>query len=75
MFTTREVLALLRTNNPDRTVTEDLIRSTIRRDRVHAPSTIAGRFLWSIGEIKTLAEVLNLTSPKKFESTIPEARS
>lgn len=75
MFTTREVLALLRTNNPDRIVTEDLIRSTIRRDRIPAPSTIAGRFLWSVAEIKKLAEALHLSSPKKFERTMSEARS
>ena len=63
MFSTRSVLELLRRANPGRAVTEDLLRSAVRRDRFAPPPRLSGRFIWSLADIRRLAEALGLTGP------------
>ena len=60
MRSTRELILLLRAANPAADVTEDHIRSAIRRELVEPPSTFAGRYAWSWDEAKAVAEALGL---------------
>lgn len=64
MFSTRSVLELLRRANPGRAVTEDLLRSAVRRDRFAPPPRLSGRFVWSFEDIHRLAVALGLKTPK-----------
>jgi len=63
MQTTKQVLSALRRANPERRVTEDLIRSAIRREVVAAPQLVAGRFLWTPDDVARLADALALWRP------------
>ena len=63
MFTTRTTIALIRTANPDTRITEDQVRSFIRRGVVGTPTTVAGRYLWQLDEVLALAEALGLNPP------------
>ena len=63
MFSTRQVLALLREANPGRNLTEDGIRNAIRRGRIREPDRFAGRLIWSRHDIEELAAVLRLKTP------------
>lgn len=64
MFSTRSVLDLLRAANPTSKVTEDLIRSAIRRGVVPSPTIFAGRFVWSPSEAARLALALGFAVPE-----------
>lgn len=64
MFSTRRVLDLLRAANPERRVSEDQIRSALRRERLAAPASFAGRFIWSPDDVKRLAMALAVRMPE-----------
>ena len=70
MLTTRELILLLRAANPTADVTEDLIRSAIRRELVGPPSTFAGRYAWSWDEAKSVAEALELVLPEESSEVL-----
>lgn len=63
MFSTREVIALLREENPHKQVTEDQIRRALRTEVVPYPTMIAGRYGWMPDQVHQLAEALGLHSP------------
>jgi hypothetical protein len=63
MYSTQELLAALRQANPERLVTEDLIRRTIRQGLVAPPDQVAGRYIWKSDDIRLLSEALELREP------------
>ena len=63
MFSTREVLGLLAEANPTETVDEERLRRAIRVGSVHAPSMVAGRYVWDETEVSEVAAALGLQSP------------
>lgn len=63
MLTTKQVLAALHLANPEVPVTEDRVRSFIRRGRIPAPTIAAGRYLWRPDEVLALADALELNHP------------
>jgi len=63
MFSTKEVLALLRRANPTHEITEDLLRRAIRRGQIGQPELFAGRLAWKRYEIEQLATALGLIIP------------
>ena len=63
MFSTRQVLELLREANPGHDVTENGIRNAVRRGRVKDPAQFAGRLIWRSHDIEELAAALGLTKP------------
>lgn len=63
MISTRQLLTFLRDANPERRITEDLIRVALRRGRIPAPSTFAGRLLWTHAEARAAAKALGLNAP------------
>ena len=63
MFTTRDVLRLLRNSNPDATVTEERVRRALRTERAACPGMFAGRLAWSDDDVKALASCLGLRAP------------
>ena len=65
MLSTRELIRALRAANPEADVTEDLIRSAIRRELVEPPSTFAGRYAWSWDEARLVADALGLVLPNQ----------
>lgn len=68
MFSTREVLGLLRKENPHKQITEDQIRRALRNEAIRAPSMIAGRFAWLPKDVSRLVKVLKVRDPF-FEET------
>ena len=60
MYSTREVLSLLRRANPGVKVNENTIRSAIRRKIIQAPRLFADRFAWTLCDIASLCRVYNL---------------
>lgn len=65
MYSTREVLILLREANPGELITEDRIRRAFRRGDASAPSTFAGRFAWTENDVVALARALSLAMPPR----------
>ena len=63
MITTRDVIRALRRANPEAHVTDDRVRSAIRRERCSAPQVVAGRYLWSADDMRSLAAALGLRAP------------
>jgi hypothetical protein len=63
MYSTREVLLILKEANPDGCVTEDRIRRVIRRGEVASPKLFAGRFVWTQNRVLQLARSLGLKAP------------
>ena len=63
LCSTQKLLNALRDSNPGVRVTEDHVRSAIRRGKVAAPALFAGRFAWSKGEADDLARALGLKNP------------
>ena len=63
MLSTKVVIELLRRANRGIRVTEDAVRSAIRRGKVEAPSTFAGRLVWSARDVAALATALGLRVP------------
>ena len=63
MFSTREVLGLLTEANPTERVDEERIRRAIRTGTVMAPSTVAGRYVWSKQDLVLLAQATRLQVP------------
>ena len=60
MLSTRQVLDLLSDTNPNHSVTEDRLRTVLRRNRIRPPSVFAGRFAWSRVDVEALATELDL---------------
>lgn len=71
MLTTRAVLSLLRAANPETKITEDLLRSALRRGLAEPPRCFAGRFLWSLADIQRLARALGLSPGDADDATVP----
>jgi hypothetical protein len=63
LLTTRQVLYALRRANPRARLTDDRIRSALRRERCPPPTILGGRFLWSPSDIDALAGALGLRAP------------
>ncbi len=63
-FLTAEVLRCLRDSNPDQTVTEDRVRSAIRRGAIQTPRTLSGCYFWTWDEVRHLAHALDLKLPE-----------
>ena len=63
-FLTSEVLGYIRASNPNRPVTEDRIRSAIRRGAVPTPRILGGCYFWTWDEVRRLAGALNLEIPQ-----------
>ena len=63
MFSTQEVLGLLTEANPNERVDEERIRRAIRTGSVRAPSTVAGRYIWSNHDLVLLAQSMRLQVP------------
>jgi len=63
MYSTRQVLAILQQANLGARVTEERLRRILRNGVIPFPSTVAGRLLWQVREIKAAAEALSLTVP------------
>ena len=70
MRSTREVLNALRRANPEKTVTEDQIRTVLRYEHITAPRTFAGRLAWDSDNIRELATQLNLALPSNLNGEI-----
>ena len=64
MLSTAQVLKLLAQANPDRRITEDTLRSCIRRGDVQLPPLFAGRYAWSPDDVTKLARALGLEPPR-----------
>lgn len=64
MLSTAQVLKLLAQANPARRVTEDTLRSCIRRGDVQLPPLFAGRYAWSSDDVAKLARALGLETPR-----------
>lgn len=64
MYSTKNVLKVLRKTNPNINVTEDQIRGIIRRSKILPPPIIAGRFIWSNIYVYWIAKRLGLKAPK-----------
>ena len=60
MRTTRQVLASLAEANPGKPVTEDKLRSVLRRGEMPPPTLFAGRYLWTTDDLARLAACLKL---------------
>lgn len=63
MLSTAHVLRILAKANPDRRITEDTLRSCIRRGEVQLPPLFAGRYAWSSDDVAKLARALGLEPP------------
>jgi hypothetical protein len=63
MFSTREVLGLLAQANRGQGIDEERLRRAIRTGAIPPPSTIAGRYVWSEGDLELLTKALGLRSP------------
>jgi len=63
MFSTTEVIEVLRAVNPCARISEDRVRHAIRRGAIPAPDTFAGRYAWTWLDIRRLATALGLQSP------------
>jgi hypothetical protein len=63
MFTTQQVLALLRFANPTVALTEDRVRHAVRRQLVEPPDTFGGRWAWRWSDVQALAAALDLNAP------------
>ena len=64
MYSTREVLQLLRDANCNKTIREEWIRRAIRREDAVPSATFAGRLAWTRSDIVRLAGALGLTPPE-----------
>ena len=64
MYSTREIIKAFKEVNPEKTITEDLIRHVIRRGSMQAPALFAGRYVWTNAVVEELARHLGLKSPK-----------
>lgn len=64
MLSTAHVLRILAKANPDRRITEDTLRSCIRRGDVQLPPLFAGRYAWSSDDVAKLARALGLEPPR-----------
>jgi hypothetical protein len=71
MFSTREILNLLRDANPGVAITEDRVRHAIRRGEVPTPPSFAGRLLWSYADLALLAAALGLSAPTSGSAGTP----
>jgi hypothetical protein len=69
MYSTREIIKALAEANPNQRIDEERIRRAIRRGAISPPSTVAGRFVWTQADLKSLANALGLQS-----SIRPEVR-
>ncbi|MCB9833795.1 MAG: hypothetical protein H6807_15140 [Planctomycetes bacterium] len=67
MYSTPDVILALRAANPGHDVTEDRLRGLIRRRQLSPPSTFAGRYAWTVAEIRLAAELLGLAVPTDAE--------
>ncbi len=67
MLTTRGILVALGLANPDADVTEDRLRSLIRRGVIPTPQIVAGRYIWRPEEVVEAAEALGLRAPSRKE--------
>ena len=63
MYSTREVLQLLRGSNPAATITEERVRRALRREDLPGPGLFAGRLAWRPDDVLRLARSLDLTPP------------
>lgn len=63
---TRNVLRLLRDANPTKAsrVTDAAIRVAIRSERIAPPQVLAGRYLWTPEDIRSLVAALGLRCPE-----------
>jgi hypothetical protein len=67
MFTTRSVLALLRSANPTVALTEDRVRHAVRRQLLEPPDTFGGRWAWRWRDVLALASALELNVPTEAD--------
>jgi len=76
MFSTRQVLVLLRQANPHAQVDEERLRRLLRKDLIPAPSSVPGRLLWHEAEVEAAALALGLAVPSATlrERLDPRAR-
>jgi hypothetical protein len=74
MFTTREVIELVRKANPEVHITEDRVRHAIRRTAVKAPARFGGRYAWSRQDIRRLTRCLGLTMPAIAAPALEQSR-
>ncbi len=65
VMTTTDLVRGLRASNPDRRVTEAVIRWTIRTGRVAAPAKFSNSFSWSEHDVRSLCAALDLTLPSE----------
>lgn len=63
-YLTSEVLKHLRESNPEQAVTENRVRSAIRRGAVQTPRILSGCYFWTWDEVRSLAQALNLDEPQ-----------
>lgn len=63
MITTRQLLALLRQANPHERITEHRLRSALRWGDVPQPTSFAGRYAWTLEQVRALAAHLELNLP------------
>ena len=75
MLSTAHVLRILAKANPDRRITEDTLRSCIRRGEVQLPPLFAGRYAWSLDDVANLARALGLNPPPAERCDSDRSRS
>ena len=63
MIGTRDVVRALARANPEAKVTEDRIRWVLRRGLIPSLDRVGGRLVWTVEEVRQLAEHLDLESP------------
>lgn len=68
MFSTPDVIRLLRESNPAANVSENRVRHALRRGTVARPAIFSGRLIWTIEDVVRIASALGLKVPSVVDS-------
>ncbi len=63
MYSTRQVVELLRRANPRAGLSESRVRNVLRRQSIPSIRIIAGRLVWARADVNQLARLLDVEPP------------